>query len=377
MEGDKIPKQGRWDLVVIDQKLRTHPDVAAAIISNKIQGLKVVLTEAEHLHSAIGFWGTGIYSYLLKPVNKKLFQLVWQNALERIQLDRKIARLQKQRQPRRDASQEHGEVLENMLRIHLKMQELEQERTKFLTQTAHELGTPLTALRGYMELLAKRETGPLNDMQQEILNCSSQSIRRLLRLSHSLMDLSILGGPSAFLRLEEANIQDCVGRALQELRATATAKKIQMTMDAGGSLPRLRFDFDRMQQVFANLVENAIKFTPEGGKIHIQCGPYCWDRRAIQETLYTLQDRRRESRGTPCNSVRIVVEDNGKGIPAEYLQDVFREYWRGASHNGSVKGFGLGLSVVRGIVEAHEGKVWAESAPNLGSRLTVLLPAGR
>jgi signal transduction histidine kinase len=213
-------------------------------------------------------------------------------------------------------------------------------------------------------------------MQLEILNRSSQSIRRLLRLSHSLMDLSILGGPSAFLQLEEGNIQDCVDRALQELRATAEVKHLHLTVDAAKSLPSLRFDFDRMQQVFVNLVENAIKFTPEGGRIHIQCDPYCWDRRTIQETLYTLQDRRRKNRGTPCNSVRIVVEDNGRGIPAEFLQDVFREYFRGANHNSSVKGFGLGLSVVRGIIEAHEGRVWAESAPSSGSRFTVLLPTG-
>src|ERR1017187_491321 len=97
LEGEEIPREGRWDLIVIDQKVRAHKKLAEAIKTNKIKGLKLVLTEKENLHSESEFWGTGIYSYFLKPIHPLLFQHVWQNALERIQLDRKLSGLQKRK----------------------------------------------------------------------------------------------------------------------------------------------------------------------------------------------------------------------------------------------------------------------------------------
>jgi signal transduction histidine kinase len=373
LEGTAAPKQGRWDVIFIDRKARSS-NAAAALKADKIQGLKIVLTEPENLHSAIEFWGTGVYSYFLKPINPALFQLVWQNARERIQLGRRLSRLQKKNpQKRGRAGIDGAEILEDLLRSHLKMQELEQERTKFLAETAHELGTPLTALQGYLTLLAKQDSGALNATQQELLTCCLQSVRRLLRLSYSLMDLNLPVGGRNLLQLEEGSIQKCLQRAAQELRPAAEAKKLRMSVEAAPEVPPLRFDFDRMQQVFVNLLDNAIKFTPAEGSVRVQCGPYFWDRRSMQEILYTTQDRRKGKNGMGCNSVRVVVEDNGRGIAPEYLQDIFREYRRGNS-NGSSRGFGLGLSVARQIVEAHDGKVWAESEANSGSRFTVLIP---
>ena len=165
-------------------------------------------------------------------------------------------------------------------------------------------------------------------------------------------------------------------RAAEELHSAAAAKSLELIIDCAASLPLLRFDFDRMQQVFVNLLENAVKFTPEGGKINVRCGPYFWERRTVRGVLYTHRDRRNGNPPTPFNSTRVVVEDTGVGIAPEFLPEIFQEYCRGANSNGSGKGFGLGLAVARQIVTVHEGKIWAESEPGSGSRFTVLVPTG-
>ncbi|MBI4442683.1 MAG: hypothetical protein HY649_04840 [Acidobacteria bacterium] len=374
IEGENTPCQGRWDLIIIDWKTKAHAKLVEAIQTDQIEGLKIVLTEKENLHSALEFWGTGIYSYFLKPINRQLFQLVWQNALERIELIRKLSRLQKHQQKEQSKAVEHQQILEDLFMAHLKMQELEQEKTRFLAQTAHELGTPLTALQGYLNLLASEKCGSVTPLQLQMVNSSLQSTRRLIRLTQSLMYLSVPGGYRNHLQLKQVNMMECVQRAAQDVHSATEEKNLKMVMECAADLPPLRFDFDRMQQVFVNLLDNAVKFTPEGGKIHVRCSPYFWERRTIDEVLYASRDRRRRKRGTHCNSVRIDVQDTGSGIPAEFLQDIFQEYARGANGNGSSKGFGLGLAVARQIVAAHEGKIWAESEPGSGSSFTVLIP---
>ena len=374
LEGMKIPKMSRWDLIVIDRKVIAHAEVAEAIRTNKLEGLKIVLTEKGNLHSAIAFWGSGIYSYLLKPINRQLFQLVWQNAQERIRLSKKLSRLQSQWQRERATAAEHQEILQDLFTAHLKMQELAQERTNFLAQTAHELRTPLTALKGYLTLLSNDKVGSVNPLQLELVNCSLHSCQRLLRLTHSLMDLSALSGQRSQLQLQERDITECLQRAVEELRSAAEAKGLQLNIDCMANLPPVRFDSDRMQQVFVNLLENAVKFTPEGGSIDVRCSPYFWDRRTVLETLHTRRDHRQENPQLAINSIQIEVEDTGVGIPPELLPEIFQEYSRGTYSNGSGKGFGLGLAVVRQIVAAHEGRIWAESKPGSGSRFTVLIP---
>jgi len=129
-----------------------------------------------------------------------------------------------------------------------------------------------------------------------------------------------------------------------------------------------------MGQVVTNLVENAIKFTPAGGAIRVRCDPHFWDRRSVHELIRGAMKERRSGAHPPnANSIQILVEDTGVGIPGEFLNDIFDEYSRAPNGNGS-RGLGLGLAVVRQIVAAHEGKIWAESRVGEGSAFTVLIP---
>ncbi|MBI4459449.1 MAG: HAMP domain-containing histidine kinase [Acidobacteria bacterium] len=381
-EDAAIPKSGRWDLIVIDRKVKANAGVAEAILTDRLEGIKIVLTEKGHLRSATEFWGTGIYSYLLKPINRQLFQLVWQNVRERIHLGRKLSRLQTQRQRDRAEASEHQEILKDLFTAHLRMQELEQEKTKFLAQTAHELRTPLTALKGYLSLLSNDKVGPVNPLQLELVNCSLHTCQRLLRLTHSLADLSALTGQRNQLQFQESKIEESIQRAVAELQPAAEAKGLQFSLDCAVDLPLVRFDLDRMQQVFVNLLDNAVKYTPAGGRVAVRCGLYFWDRRMVRETVHARGDLRRQDSPPPFNSVQVVVEDSGIGISPEVLPQIFQEYCRGTNGNGKGngngntggKGFGLGLAVARQIVAAHEGRIWAESELGVGSRFAVLLP---
>lgn len=289
-------------------------------------------------------------------------------------LDRKLSRLEKERRKQRAKDQEQQELSKDLFVMHLKMQAMVQDKTNFLAMTSHELLTPLAELQGYLELLHGGKMGSLEGLQSDLVARSLESSRRMLRLVNSLADLSALHGHDKNLQLEQGDMRKCVARSVYDLKQAAEKRGVSLELACGLEMPRFRFDFDRMGQVVTNLAENAIKFTPAGGTIRVCCEPYFWERRSVQEMIHgTLRDRRNGTHPANANSIQIVVEDTGVGIPGEFLNDIFEEYSRAPNGNGS-RGFGLGLAVVRQIVAAHEGKIWAESRVGEGSSFAVLIP---
>lgn len=374
LKGDRVPEVRRWDLIFFDDKVRIYPPVAEAIKENDLEGLKVVLIEKKDLRPAINFWGTSIYGCLLKPVDRELLGMVWRNARERIQLRRKLSHLGNQRKKLRGLVLEHQETSKDIFVSHLEMQELHQKKTNFLARTAHQFGTPLTALQGYLELLAKQKTGSVNALQFELLQRSLDSCRRLSHLASSLMDLSALDGIRGHLQFQMGDMQQCLSGAASELSQAVERKGLHLKIHIDPEIPRFRFDPDRMHEVFANLLDNACKFTAPGGSIRVHCEPHFWERRTVCEMIDATKERRGSAAAARCNSVRIVVEDTGVGILSESLRDIFEAYTRGVKGDGSGKGFGLGLAVARQIVLAHQGEIWAVSKPDQGSLFTVLIP---
>lgn len=373
-DGSADLQSGRWDVMILGANVRFHPRLAELVKHDRLQGLKLVLTDKDDLQPTIEFWGTHVYSYFLTPINRELFQLLWQNVVERIDLSKKLSRLSKQHKKHRAGALEQQEVVKSLFTTHLQLQELNQEKTNLLARTSHELLTPLTALQGYLQLLANGQAGPVNELQFRIAKSALDSCERLLRLARSLTDLGVLDqNAEAFLQLDTADIGECLSRSVSELDRKIKAKKIHLEVELA-ELPKFRFDFDRMEQVLINLLDNAVKFTPEDGTVHIRCSPHFWDRRTVREMVYVQQERRGNTPPIGINSVRVVVKDTGIGIPAEFLQDIFEEYSRVSNDNGTPRGFGLGLAVSRRIILAHQGKIWAESKPGHGSSFTALIP---
>ncbi|HET7676685.1 MAG TPA: HAMP domain-containing sensor histidine kinase [Candidatus Limnocylindrales bacterium] len=218
----------------------------------------------------------------------------------------------------------------------------------FLADVSHELRTPIAALRTFNELL---QEGSVDEAtRHEFLESSRQQIERLDWLATNLLELSKLDSGLIALDLRPDDLRAVVESALQQAEATAERKDVSLSADLPTEPLRQRHDPQRLGQVLANLIGNAIKFTPAGGRVEVRLRP--------------TED-----------GAELAVADTGVGIEPAELPHVFERFYRGSGANElRATGSGLGLSIVRSIVEMHGGRVTIESAPGRGTTVHVLLP---
>ncbi|MEW6447904.1 MAG: two-component system histidine kinase PnpS [Bacillota bacterium] len=235
-----------------------------------------------------------------------------------------------------------------VLRDITEQRRLEQVRSEFVANVSHELRTPLTAIRGFVETLRE---GTVEDpaKAKEFLEIIESETKRLEKLIEDLLSLSRLEDRrTAFIR-QQVNIGDVVARLLPVFQKRAQAQNIKLLVEVPPDLPTILADPELIGQVFANLIDNALKFTPEG-------------------------EIRIKATASP-GRIRVDVEDTGIGIPEESLPRVFERFYRvDKARSRASGGTGLGLSIVKHIVEAHGGRVSAESELGKGSRFSFYLP---
>jgi two-component system, OmpR family, sensor histidine kinase BaeS len=219
----------------------------------------------------------------------------------------------------------------------------------FLADVSHELKTPIAALRTFNELLAD---GQVDDeaTQREFLEQSRQQIERLDWLATNLLELSKLESGLVLLDLRPDDLRAVVESAVQQAQPAADRKGVRLVTALPHEPIRQHHDPQRMGQVLSNLLGNAIKFTPRGGEVRV--------------TLEPNDD-----------GAELRVDDTGVGINAAELPFVFERFYRGAqAHESRAAGSGLGLSIVRSIVEMHSGRVSISSTPGVGTQVVVALP---
>jgi signal transduction histidine kinase len=264
--------------------------------------------------------------------------------------------------------QEREITYRNLLAAYLKLQEVNRQKTVFLASAAHELKTPLAVIKGYYDLLLAGSLGRLTDKQRDILEESKESCERLVRLVSMFLNYSALESGKLVLQLRENDLRDCLDELSKRWAEAFQRKGVRLEANIDPSIPTFRFDYQKVQQVAANLLDNALKHTPSGGTVVLRAAPHFWERRVA--TMAPLEERRRFRLPRP-NSAEVSVKDSGTGIPAEHHQEIFEDFVR-VDRNTS--GMGLGLAIAKRLIQAHRGKIWVESDPNGGSRFTFLLP---
>jgi signal transduction histidine kinase len=225
-------------------------------------------------------------------------------------------------------------------------------RRQLLADVSHELMTPLTAIRGYIETLSMPHV-PLDDeTRRKYLEIANRETYKLEAIIGDLLDLGRLDAQAATLQLASVSIEDLFDRVVERHHPVIRDKKIEVRIDVGKNADEITADAARLEQALQNLAANAIRHIPEGGRL----------------TLLASRD---------TDHVRIVVQDNGPGIPPEHLPHVFDRFYKAdASRAGTTipSGSGLGLSIVQTIVQRHGGEVSASNAPEGGARFEIRLP---
>ena len=222
-------------------------------------------------------------------------------------------------------------------------------KEQFLSTMSHELRTPLNAVIGFSDLLTEEQYGPLNDRQKRYVNHIRTGGKHLLRLINDILDLSKIEAGRLQLAIESVPVNVWFAEVLDILRPLADRKSQTLVGHAPPSLSA-RVDSTRFKQILMNLLGNAIKFTPEGGKIEL----------AAQQI---------------GDIVRIEVRDSGPGIPPDEQQRIFDAFYRLGQSDKGAEGTGLGLAITRRLVELHGGQLGIESQPGSGSCFYFTLPA--
>ncbi len=264
--------------------------------------------------------------------------------------------------------QEREITYRNLLAAYLKLQEVNRQKTVFLASAAHELKTPLAVIKGYYDLLLTSSLGRLSEKQRDILEESKESCERLVRLVSMFLNYSALESGKLVLQLRENDMRDCLDELAKRWMEAFQRKGVRLESAFDPSIPNFRFDYQKVQQAAANLLDNALKHTPGGGCVTLRALPHFWERRVTEAS--PVQERRRFRLPRP-NSVEVSVADTGPGIAPEHHQEIFEDFVR---VDRNTTGMGLGLAIAKRLVQAHRGKIWVESEAVGGSKFTFLLP---
>jgi signal transduction histidine kinase len=262
---------------------------------------------------------------------------------------------------------------EDLLRAYQQLQEQYQRCAQALATAAHDLRTPLAVVSGYIELLLGGKLGGLNERQHRVLEDMQASSQRLQRLITDFLTFSSLqtGTPNLHLD-EEGDLNACLSEICSFWLPRFQAKGVAFYFLANDHLKPFPFDYNKIQRVLSNLLENALKFTPPSGTVWLNAEPHLWERRSSEAPPAEIHERRRQALQAP-NSVRVSVADTGSGIPAEYHQEIFGDFFQLPGSDND-QGVGLGLGIARRLVQAHGGKIWVESEAGAGSKFCFLLP---
>ncbi|HEY5658807.1 MAG TPA: PAS domain-containing sensor histidine kinase [Myxococcota bacterium] len=231
------------------------------------------------------------------------------------------------------------------------------EREELLAVVSHELRTPLTIISGYSRLLLSEEVGPLNEDQRRFLDESRKGCERLDRFIRNLLDASRASKGNAVLEVCTESLEPVIAGVAEMFRPMLEEHQVRLVLDIAPEASRVRFDRARVEQILTNLVGNAIRYAPVGGRIDVCVRPLDPPNGASEQRY-----------------VEVSVADDGPGIPVQDRERIFRPYVQ-AGEDQRAGGLGLGLAICKRLVKAHGGRIGVTEREGGGSRFFFTLPA--
>ncbi len=237
-----------------------------------------------------------------------------------------------------------------------KYKELDIQKNEFISMTAHELRTPLTAIKGYMSMIIDGDAGALNEKQEKYFSRSYNATERLVNLVEDLLNFLRIEENRVVFKIKPINLKQLTKEVIMDLSQKSYKKQIKLKFSSTIKTDVLVMaDTDRTKQIMGNLIDNAIKYTPHGGQIHVKI--------------------RKEQQGKNNYLVTEII-DSGVGIPASQIENIFIKFQRINNPLSSQSGgYGLGLFITKSLVEQQGGKLWVKSTPGKGSVFSFSLPA--
>ncbi|MGH7600477.1 MAG: sensor histidine kinase, partial [bacterium] len=250
-----------------------------------------------------------------------------------------------------ERGQVHGVV--TLLQDVTRFKKLDQMKSDFMATVSHEFRTPLTSLNMTIDILLQGLLGGVSAQQGELLATAKADCERLTKLVKELLNLSRLESGRYQMKKEPVNMQELVDDALKHLRVPFRLKEIAFETAIDSTLPDFPADREQLSWVITNLVSNALRYTPAGGKVTINAG--------------------REN-----GVIQVSVADSGRGIPPEALEAIFDKFVQVRQSTDSTPGsVGLGLAIAKEVVEAHGGRIWVTSEVGKGSTFVFTIPLAR
>jgi signal transduction histidine kinase len=232
-----------------------------------------------------------------------------------------------------------------------KEREIDQMKTDFVSSVSHELKTPLTSIKAFTTTILS-DLNMTDKTRRQFLGIIDEESNRLAELIEDLLEMSRIESGSLQVSMELVDISDVFNQTAISLEALAAKENIKLVKNIPENLPLLAADPGKLRSVITNLVSNAAKFTPDGGRVDIKA-------RQTEDEL------------------KVTVSDTGMGIPQEDLPKIFDRFYRVNRPGKEIQGTGLGLAIVKKIVEMHNGRIEVRSKVNEGTTFTIYLPLAK
>ena len=336
----KKAEEEKFDVILLSYELpgMNGLEILAGLQYKELSGPVIMLADAIDEEFAPQAMRDGAYDYVVREKGfEKGLLVIIHNALNAFHALKEKERLQKEIAAKKS----------ELEAANRKLQQLDKIKSDFVSNVAHEFRTPLTIIKGNVDLVNKGGLGSVAPAQKEMLDGAINIVNRLSRLVNDLLDISKIESGKMELKKEPVDINTIIEENLVTFDKAIKDKKQRLQKDLAKDIPRINADEDKVTQVFVNLLSNAMKYTPESGQISIK--------------TVNLE-----------KEIMVEISDTGEGVAPDNLDKIFDKFTRVTAEKK--EGTGLGLPIVKDIVNLHNGRIWVKSELGKGSQFYFTLP---